>query len=52
MNAKTTSSKLHNAAKDIWQQYHSHPFIQKITDGTLEQNKFAAYLVQDYLYLY
>ncbi|MBP3194445.1 MAG: thiaminase II [Cardiobacteriaceae bacterium] len=52
MNSKTTSSKLHNAAKDIWQQYHSHPFIQNITDGTLEQNKFAAYLVQDYLYLY
>ena len=35
----------------IWRQNHSHPFVQEIGNGTLDQEKFRFYMVQDYLYL-
>ena len=35
----------------IWRQNHSHPFVQGIGNGTLDQDKFRFYMVQDYLYL-
>lgn len=35
----------------IWRQNHSHPFVQGIGDGTLDEDKFRFYMVQDYLYL-
>lgn len=46
-----TTERLLNAAKDIWQAYHEHPFVQGIQNGTLEQDKFRFYIIQDYLYL-
>lgn len=39
------------ATEDIWAQYHSHPFVKGIGDGTLEKEKFKYYILQDYLYL-
>lgn len=47
----TTTQRLYDAAKDIWAGYHTHPFVQGIADGTLDQNKFRYYMIQDYLYL-
>lgn len=35
----------------IWRANHSHPFVQGIGHGTLAEEKFRHYLVQDYLYL-
>lgn len=48
----TTTERLLRAAADIWEGYHSHPFIRGIADGTLDSEKFRFYMVQDYLYLF
>ncbi|WP_099205014.1 thiaminase II [Scatolibacter rhodanostii] len=50
MNTKTTK-RLLDASKEIWESYHNHPFIQGIADGSLPQEKFQYYMIQDYLYL-
>ncbi len=46
-----TSERLLNATRDIWAAYNEHPFVLGIQDGTLDQNKFRYYIIQDYLYL-
>lgn len=46
-----TTTRLLEAARDIWEGYHRHPFVQGIADGSLDTEKFRFYLVQDYLYL-
>lgn len=45
------TDRLHEKTLPIWRQNHSHPFVQGIGAGTLEQDKFRFYMVQDYLYL-
>ncbi|WLR50344.1 thiaminase II [Bacillus tianshenii] len=42
---------LHEKARPIWRQYHEHPFVKGIGNGTLQQEKFRFFMVQDYLYL-
>jgi thiaminase/transcriptional activator TenA len=39
------------SSKEIWEQYHKHPFVRRIGDGTLDKEKFRFYIIQDYLYL-
>lgn len=46
-----TMDKLLQATKEIWQQYTNHLFILGIQNGTLPQDKFRYYMIQDYLYL-
>lgn len=46
-----TTERILKAAKDIWASYNEHPFLLGIQDGTLDQEKFRYYLIQDYLYL-
>ena len=36
---------------EIWKDYLTHPFIRKLADGTLPEEKFLNYLIQDTLYL-
>lgn len=48
---QNTTQRLLDAANDIWAEYHAHPFIRGIADGTLDREKFKHYMVQDYLYL-
>ncbi|GGE67641.1 thiaminase II [Priestia taiwanensis] len=43
--------RLFEAAKPIWDQYHEHPFVTGIGDGTLDIEKFRFYMIQDYMYL-
>ena len=43
--------RLLEATKDIWQAYHEHPFVKGIADGSLDQQKFKHYILQDYIYL-
>ena len=47
----TTSQRLVQAVKPIWDRYHEHPFVLGIQDGTLDREKFRYYIIQDYLYL-
>lgn len=46
-----TTQRLLSAAKEIWDAYNEHPFVLGIQDGTLNQEKFRYYIIQDYLYL-
>lgn len=46
-----TTERLLSASKDIWEAYNEHPFVQGIQDGTLDQERFKYYIIQDYLYL-
>ncbi len=45
------SERLKEKVGPIWRKNHSHPFVQGIGDGTLDQTKFRFYMIQDYLYL-
>ncbi|MDO4299178.1 MAG: thiaminase II [Lachnospiraceae bacterium] len=46
-----TTKRLLAATEDIWAGYHAHPFVLGIADGSLDQEKFQYYMIQDYLYL-
>ncbi len=45
------TERLLRAAEEIWEGYHSHPFVRGIADGSLEPEKFIFYMLQDYVYL-
>ncbi|RNA67693.1 thiaminase II [Alteribacter keqinensis] len=47
----TFSQRLYENVKPIWRANHDHPFVRGIGDGTLDQEKFRFFMVQDYLYL-
>ena len=47
----STVERLLKATEDIWAGYHEHPFVQGIKNGTLDQEKFRSYIIQDYWYL-
>ena len=46
------TTRLHEAARPIWDRCHSHPFVQGLGTGTLDADKFRYFLLQDYLYLF
>ena len=48
----TVTERLHAAAWPIWEACHTHPFVRGMGDGSLDQEKFKWYLLQDYLYLF
>src|SRR5690606_35893612 len=43
--------RLKLAAEADWRSYVEHKFVQQLGEGTLPQEAFRAYLVQDYLFL-
>ena len=45
------SEQLSSEAEPIWRQIFQHPFLKEIKDGTLPEETFRYYLIQDYLYL-
>lgn len=45
------SEILYLKAKDIWEASHRHPFLAELADGTLDVDRFAFYMKQDYVYL-
>ena len=47
----STVDRLLTAAKDVWDGYHTHPFVEGIKHGTLDKEKFRWYMIQDYWYL-
>ena len=46
-----TVERMLAATNEIWKMYNSHPFVMGIEDGSLNQDKFRYYMIQDYLYL-
>lgn len=46
-----TIDRLLSASQPVWETYFRHPFVQGLQDGSLEQEKFRHYILQDYLYL-
>ena len=47
----TTTERLLQGSRDIWAGYHTHPFVKGIADGSLDEDKFRFYMIQDYIYL-
>ena len=45
------SQRIYACAEKIWPQYLCHPFVVQMADGTLPEEKFRYYMLQDYLYL-
>lgn len=43
--------RLREAAAEAWSGYTWHPFVQRISDGSLPLPSFRTYLIQDYLFL-
>lgn len=49
--AESYSSRLWESISDIYSAILAHPFITGLTDGTLPEQSFAFYVMQDALYL-
>ncbi|PYT33985.1 MAG: thiaminase II [Acidobacteria bacterium] len=47
----TLSTRLRERAEPIWEREFAHPFVQKLGDGTLDEERFKVWLRQDYLFL-
>jgi len=45
------SEELWNSISDVYSAILSHPFMKGLTDGSLEEEKFRYYILQDFLYL-
>ena len=45
------TDRLRRLADPIWQAQHEHPFVRGIGDGSLDLDKFAFWIRQDYLFL-
>ncbi|TVP74924.1 MAG: thiaminase II [Gemmatimonadales bacterium] len=43
--------RLHAAALPLWEAQLDHPFVRGIGDGTLEEERFRRWVLQDYVYL-
>lgn len=39
------------AARDVWEAQLAHPFVRGIADGSLEEERFRRWVLQDYRYL-
>lgn len=46
-----TSAELRAATAEVWEAQHDHPFVRGIGDGTLDGERFALWIRQDYLFL-
>ena len=43
--------KMLDATKHLWEGFYEHPFVKGIADGSLSDERFKHYLIQDTLYL-
>ncbi|MBF0372319.1 MAG: TenA family protein [Alphaproteobacteria bacterium] len=52
MGAETSLfARLRSACPDEWQAFIGHPFVRRLGDGSLPEECFRHYLLQDYLFL-
>jgi thiaminase/transcriptional activator TenA len=49
--ANSLFGQLRANAPDVWNRYVDHEFVRKLGDGTLPEDCFRHYLIQDYLFL-
>ena len=49
--ARRFTEHLRSLAEPIWEAQHAHPFVRGIGDGTIDLDRFAFWIRQDYLYL-
>jgi thiaminase (transcriptional activator TenA) len=49
--AERFTDHLRRLADPIWEAQHAHPFVRGIGDGTLDLERFAFWVRQDYLFL-
>ncbi len=47
----TTTERLLSCTRELWDSYLEHPFVRGIADGSLDEEKFRYYMIQDYVYL-
>ena len=47
----STVDRLLTAAKEVWDGYHTHPFVAGLKYGDLDTEKFRFYMIQDFWYL-
>ena len=47
----STVDRLLTAAKDVWDGYHTHPFVEGLKYGNLDTEKFRFYMIQDFWFL-
>ena len=45
------TDKLYAAAEPVWAAQMDHPFVKGLGDGTLEEERFERWVLQDYRYL-
>jgi thiaminase (transcriptional activator TenA) len=45
------SHELRQAAAEVWEAQHEHPFVRGIGEGTLDPERFRFYVRQDYQFL-
>lgn len=45
------TDRLYGAAEEIWHAQLEHPFVQGIGDGSLSEERFRRWVLQDYRYL-
>ena len=45
------SDELRAVAAEVWRAQHDHPFVRGIGEGTLDGERFALWIRQDYLFL-
>ncbi|MBR4015878.1 MAG: thiaminase II [Anaerotignum sp.] len=45
------TDRLYEAAQEIWQGYLTQPFVKELGEGTLREDRFRFYMIQDYRYL-
>lgn len=45
------TEELYDAASEIWRAQLEHPFVRGLGDGTLEEERFRRWVLQDYGYL-
>lgn len=45
------SQELRSGADPIWTAVHAHPFLEELADGSLSNDRFRFYLLNDYPYI-
>jgi len=51
MSSERFTEHLRRLVDPIWEAQHAHPFVRGIGDGSLDVEKFADWIRQDYLFL-
>ncbi len=47
----TAVERMLAGTRELWDSYLRHPFVRGLADGSLDEEKFRFYMVQDYIYL-